>query len=91
MNRHIQLLVKILEYARMHADGESPCFPEVPCYSLKQINYHIYLCVDAGFLEAEKTGNLLRGTNETAYSIYRLTWLGHEVLDGKYPLELTAK
>lgn len=69
MKMHNDLLARILEYAEKYADdGETRCFPSIPCYTAKEVNYHLLLCQEAGFLEAEEIGDRL--------SIIRLTYDG---------------
>ena len=43
--------------------------------SREMVNYHFYLCTNAGFVEIENT---VRDGN---YQIFQLTWKGHEYLD----------
>lgn len=81
MKRHKSLIREILEYAEENADdGLSPCVPKVTCFTAHEIDYHIRLCAQAGFIEIEKRGSI-KNTNLNAYSIKNLTWHGHEELD----------
>lgn len=75
MKMHSGLMRSVLEYAEKHADGgESRCFPVVPCYDEREINYHIQLCEEAGFLVAEECGGL--------FSIVQLTYEGQVLVRG---------
>ena len=59
MRRDKKLIDKILRYAEENADdGLTPCFPEFPCYTQKQVEYHIRLCVQAGLLETAMPGRM---------------------------------
>lgn len=80
MKRHNSLIFEILEYAEKHADdGLNPCVPKVNCFNAHEVDYHIRLCAQAGYIEIEKWGRL-RNTNRDAYSVLNLTWHGHEEL-----------
>lgn len=66
MKRYMNLIHKLLQYAECYATGQPMPTPEIDGYTLDQVNYHIHLCEQAGFLEQ--------------YCLV-LTWLGHEELD----------
>ena len=75
MKRKMKLIHKILEWAERYADGDPKPHPEMEEYGDAEINYHIGLCMQAGYLEAE-----YEPINRT-YRIIYLTWDGHEKLD----------
>ena len=56
----------------------SPSNPEemgMPNYSMKEIDYHIGLLINGGFVDGRE--NLATG----ACAVSRLTWKGHELMD----------
>ena len=75
MKRKMTLIYKILEWTESHADGDPKTPPEIQGYQDAEINYHIGLCIQAGYLEAN-----YRPIDRT-YRIINLTWDGHEALD----------
>ena len=75
MKRKMILIQKILEWTESHADDEPKMPPEIQGYQDAEINYHIGLCLQAGYLEADCQ------TSDQTYRIINLTWDGHEVLD----------
>ena len=81
MRRDMGLVAKIMKYARENADGgNSKCFPDIVCFSHEEVNYHIKLCSQAGYVETERHGRV-PGTSKHAFSIVDVTWLGHDYLD----------
>ena len=69
MKRHMNLIRAVLEYVECHGDSEFLAPPEVDGYSPGEIEYHIQLCEQAGYLETRQ-----------AYP-RTLTWDGHNALD----------
>jgi hypothetical protein len=73
MKRDMKLVHLILDYMERENDerendGETSIpFPTFDEYTKVQVDYHIMLCVEAGFLN--KKG-------------YTLTWAGHDTLEG---------
>ena len=70
MKRHMKLIRIVLEHFECHGSAEFiPPLLETPDYTCAQVDYHMSLCVRAGYLSE------LRGTPSL------LTWEGHEALD----------
>ncbi len=68
MKLELRLLKMILKYVECNADGQSYLEPpEFPDYSTKVIEYHLRLCVDAGYI---------RTATNMATAIRELTWAG---------------
>ena len=78
MRRHMKLVRTVLEYAECHATGRGIPAPEAEGYSVIQVNYHIRLCGEAGFLRIEDVMNM--ADDGPQYNILDLTWQGHEEL-----------
>jgi hypothetical protein len=79
MKRDMDLIRTILQ--RVESDESArPKQPlEIPEHTPEEINYHIALLNDAGFVDAT-----IRGSGQSSVSlaaIQRLTWHGHEFLD----------
>ena len=81
MKRDMKLICKLLRFIRDNATGErknpinAPDFE--PKYSAAQVNYHLGLCAQAGFVEL--AGDLV---NEgKPYRIVGLTWEGHNKIE----------
>ena len=80
MKMHDDLIHRILRYAEKHADGGiTRCIPEFPCYDENEIDYHLQLCEEAGYLRIKVTGTFIK-TGKDANSIIQLTWLGQSYL-----------
>ena len=79
MKRKMTLIHKILEWTESHADGDPKTPPEIQGYQDTEVNYHIGLCLQAGYLEADYQNS--DQTSDQTYKIINLTWDGHEVLD----------
>lgn len=79
MKRNFELLKKILELVESRPSTSPLHDIEVPGYDTAEVNYHVYLLDQAGFIDAKITRV---GANEI-YSpiIFDLTWRGHEFLD----------
>ena len=75
MKRKMKLIKKILEWTEHYADGDPKHPPEMEEYRDAEINYHINLCLQAGYLEAAYE------PIDRTYRIINLTWDGHEELD----------
>ena len=79
MRRKMKLIEKILAHVeRDSSEGEVP-IPEFKDYTERQVQYHIALCQEAGFLVAPE-GAMNSGRIHFDV-IHRLTWAGHEELD----------
>ena len=74
MQRHMKLILKLLEHATEQSNGEIHV-PELDGYSVEQVQYHVELCSQAGYMKVRKlTGQRRR------YRIVSVTWQGHEAL-----------
>ena len=78
MQRKMKLIYKLLEYVECHGTGEGLLPPEISGYTDTDVNYHIGLCNQAGYLEVEDVS----GKEEPfkRYAMFNLTWAGHEAL-----------
>ena len=74
------MIFKLLEFAEEQDGVNFVDAPEVIGYAAEQIHYHIALCHEAEYLEAQKVSDKGRG-NIHVYAIGPLTWAGHEALD----------
>lgn len=72
MKRYMDLILAILEYIECDGNGRLLCPPEVKGYTPQQVEYHVELCAQAGFIKvSDKKRDLIRS----------LTWQGHEELE----------
>lgn len=79
MLRDENLIMKILQVL----EDKEHCRPEiVTIENCKQnvVNYHLLLLRDAGFIEADISGN----PGNFNVGVYRLTWQGHDYSDQLY-------
>ena len=74
----MKLIRQILEYVEANGNGEPLDPPDIPDHTPIEVNYHIGLCAQAGYLEV----TVVSGKEERhrRYVIYELTWAGHEEL-----------
>ena len=83
MKRHMDLIHKILRQVEQEPLGTSIDIRCLEGYSCRQIQYHIELALEAGYLCAQKG----EGNCNDQYGHYpimliqRLTWKGHELLN----------
>ena len=75
MQRHMKLILKLLEHATDQTNGEIHP-PEISGYSHEQVQYHVELCEQAGYMEVRKINSKRR-----RYRIVSVTWQGHEALE----------
>ncbi len=76
MKRHMKLIFKILEYVeRSNGNGDSIPSPEFDDYSRREVEYHVQLCSEAGYLTVKKSYG-----PQAELLIFRMTWAGHEEL-----------
>lgn len=75
MRMYLDLIHKILKYAESNADGENRCVPEFDVFCPEDVDYHVLLCEQAGFLTAKMDGTI-KGTRKPSRSIIHLTWKG---------------
>ncbi len=74
MKRDMNLIKLILKYVESEGDGQKFLEPpEFPDYSATQIEHHMDLCNQAGYIVGQLTGG---GIFPRA-----LTWAGYEALD----------
>ena len=76
MQRKMELIYRILGYIAEQDTYGLIEFPSFPDYSAGEIEYHILLCEDAGFIETCKDGGGRK-------RIKRLTWAGHQAFEEK--------
>ncbi len=69
MKRRMALIQRVLEYAELNGNGHILETPTVEGYSPVDVEYHIQLCGEAGYLRL------------TQGQMVRLTWEGHNELD----------
>ena len=75
MKRNMKLICKILSYVEGKKLGEEIQIPKFENYPQCEIDYHVQLCDEAGYLEI-----VLNEYKELA-AIHRMTWAGHEKLE----------
>ena len=75
MRREIGLIKLILKYVERNGtpDGRALNPPEFPDRTDEDIDYHMDLCAQAGYMTMERV--------QTRMFPKRLTWNGHEALD----------
>ena len=76
-----KLLHKILRYAEENATGQRLATPEFEDYKKHEVNYHIGLCYEAGFLHVHMDAS--PESDVAVYQIRNLTWKGHLELEEK--------
>ena len=80
MRRDMKLICKLLRFIRCNATGErknpidAPDFE--PKYTAAEVNYHLGLCAQAGFVELAELV-----TEGAPYQIVGLTWAGHNKIE----------
>ena len=79
MQRQMKLVLKLLLHAERKNDSRLVLPPEFDEYTVEQVNYHMGLCNEAGYMRVEKVS----GSEEPypRYAMGNLTWMGHEALD----------
>ena len=80
MERDIQLIRAILERVANEADGQGLAIDAMPSYTAEQVAYHVQLCYQAGYLDANKSH--YAGETFPVYHIRTLTWKGQNALAG---------
>ena len=78
MKRDMELILLILKYVEENGNGKSLRCPTFENYDADQTKYHIGLCIEAGFLNGEKSQSMSHGTT---YIVFSLTWEGHQKLE----------
>ena len=77
-----KLLHKLLRHAEENANGQRLPAPEFEEYEEMEVNFHIGLCYEAGFLHVH-IGEPMPGADIRMYQIRNLTWKGHLELEEK--------
>ena len=73
MDRHDELILLILRYTRENSTGRRLLpDPDFEGFTREQVQYHIRLCDQAGYLTVRQSGRRSR--------IIELTWKGHDKL-----------
>ena len=80
MQRKMKLIRRILEYTETSTSEERFPIPEFDEYTEPEVHYHVGLCEEAGFLVLYQPTST--GLPRRFPGIVRLTWKGHEALDG---------
>lgn len=78
MRRDMDLIRQILLEIEEHSGNAENLY--IKGYSHEQIAYHVYLLHDAGLVKAK----ILYGmgsVNPVSYTVFSMTWMGHEFLD----------
>lgn len=83
MKRYMDLIREILRFVEREHCGESLEIRNLDGYTCRQIQYHIELCVEAGYLHAEQSRDHCKDQHGRypIMLIQRLTWQGHEFLN----------
>jgi hypothetical protein len=77
MKRDIHLVRKIMMEIEANSDGVSIAQTQIENYSREQIQYHLALLSEAGYILARNASS----GSELRFMPVRLTWEGHEFLD----------
>ncbi|MDE0232663.1 MAG: DUF2513 domain-containing protein [bacterium] len=85
MRRSQDLIYQLLTHVEENTNGPVEV-PRLRGYTTKQVHNHVRLCIEAGYIEADKPGffqdERVEGGGLWYYqAIHRLTWHGHDVLD----------
>ena len=73
MKRYQELIRKLLEWSEQQTTRTPQSPPEISGYTPDQVQYHVGLCGEAGYLRVQEMA-------EGQYVIRCLTWEGHEAL-----------
>lgn len=78
MKRCMKLIPKLLEIVEQKTTGEPSYLPDIRGYEAEAIHYHVQLCVQAGYLDAQ----VISGAEDPSdrFAVGTLTWQGHEAL-----------
>ena len=89
MKRKEVLIYRILEWIEEYAGERSLSSEEIPNYHLEEVNEHVRLCLEAGLIESEPKFGPGKGIPKiVGWRIRRLTWEGHQKLDGLRSAEI---
>ena len=79
MRREMGLIRRLLEYVETSETEDPLPMPEMQGCTRAQVQYHVRLCEEAGYLTTVRT---LKPQGPGRFGdIARLTWEGHEALD----------
>ena len=79
MKRDMKRILRILRYVRDTADGKDIIdVPDLPNREPELVRYHVGLCIQAGFLNAQGLG---AAPLYADYHIWSMTWEGHEFIE----------
>ncbi len=76
MKRYMDLIHKILRYVEANENDDPLSVPDFENYTPAQVQYHIALCYEAGFVNAIE----VKVGSRAKYQLRSLTWKGHEEL-----------
>ena len=68
----MNLIKAVLEHVEEHGNGKALPVLKVDGHNAKEIEYHLQLCEEAGYVASQSA-------IDSVY--YRLTWAGHEALE----------
>lgn len=75
----MKLIGAVLAHVETEQDNGGVTVPELPGYSPREIDHHVELCVEAGYLHA--SGSRATPGRVRYSTLLRLTWTGHNALD----------
>lgn len=78
MERHADLIISILRHVREQPVNGGFRMSAICGYDKDVVDYHVHLCVQAGYLEALDVTSL--ADTAPQYIVRRITWHGHEQL-----------
>ena len=81
MRRHMKLVRLLLEHAEAQCNGHWYNPPELKDYGASEVEYHVRLCQEAGYIVAQVVASPVVNGEPDRYQMGRLTWAGHEELD----------
>ena len=84
MKRYMDLIGQILRHVEREHNGQSLEIRKLDGFTCRQIQYHVELCVEAGYLQGQPLNRDKCQDEHGLYviwQIHRLTWAGHEFLD----------
>ena len=77
MRRDFKLIRQILHYVEQEKqNGDEIPLPELADYRTCEIEYHVKLCEEAGYLDIRVSSH-----DKKPVAIVRMSWQGHEALD----------
>ena len=76
----MRLIHKLLEHVEMQQTEHPTPVPEIDGYGEEQVHYHVGLCQETGYIAVRHP--TADSSPRRFPGIERLTWKGHEALDG---------